>query len=568
MGATALLLDLAAGIALLLWGVRMVRTGMTRAFGARLRRLLGSATRNRFSAFAAGIGVTALLQSATATAMLVASFAGRRLIGPAAALAVMLGADVGTTLAAQLLSLDLHWMGPLALVIGVGLFLSTESGNRRHVGRLFIGFGLLLLALRLIVAASEPLRNASAFATVMAPLAQEPLLAVALAALLTWAAHSSLAIVLMLVGLASAGAISVPLALALVLGANIGGAVAPFAATAGQTPAARRAPLGNLLMRAIGVVIALPLLSFVPQWLGALGLEGPRLAVHFHTAFNLALALLFLPLLAQVELLCRRLLPDAPTAEDSTKPRYLDSGALDTPSVALAAAARETLRLSDTVSRMLDDAITVFKTDDARLAKAVEQADDQVDKLHEAIKLYLTKLSNHEMDAEESRRYVDVLTFTTNLEHIGDIIDKNLMELAAKKIKHRLHFSPEGMQELADFHARVAGNLQMACNVFMASDAKLARQLLQEKASLREAERMAAENHYRRLAAGRAESIETSAIHLDVIRDLKRINSHLTAVAYPILEQTGELSATRLRADEQQQAGKKAAPNGGHAKPA
>ncbi len=565
MSATALLLDLCAGIALLLWGVRMVRTGMTRAFGARLRRVLSSTTRNRFSAFAAGIGVTALLQSATATALLVASFAGRRLIAPTAALAVMLGADVGTTLAAQLLSLDLHWMGPLALVAGVALFLSTETGNRRHVGRLLIGFGLLLLALRLIVAASEPLRTAPAFAAALAPLEQEPLLAVALAALLTWAAHSSLAMVLMLAGLASAGAISAPLALALVLGANIGGAVAPFAGTAGQPAAARRAPLGNLLMRAAGVVIALPLLRYMPDWLAWFGADGARMAVNFHTAFNIALALLFLPLLNPLEKLCRRLLPEAPSAEEATTPRYLDTGALDNPGVALAAAARETLRLSDIVSRMLDDAITVFKTDDARLAKAVEQADDQVDKLHEAIKLYLTELSKHEMDAEESRRYVDVLTFTTNLEHIGDIIDKNLMELAAKKIKHRLHFSAEGMAELAAFHGRVAGNLQMACNVFMASDAKLARQLLQEKAGLREAERQAAENHYRRLAAGRTESIETSAIHLDVIRDLKRINSHLTAVAYPILEQTGELTATRLRAREAET--KAASGNPGHANP-
>ena len=546
MNATSLVLDLLGGIALLLWGVRMVRTGMTRAFGARLRRVLGHATRNRFTAFTAGIGVTALLQSATATALLVASFSGRGLIGATAALAVMLGADLGTTLAAQVFSLDLHWIGPLALLAGVGLFLSGESGSRRHVGRLLIGFGLLFLALKLIVSASAPLRDAPAFAAVLAPLAQEPLLAIVLAALLTWAAHSSLAIVLTIAGLASTGAIPPVLALTLVLGANLGGGMAPLMGSAGQPANARRAPLGNLLMRGIGVLIALPLIDPLLGWLLQFGPES-RLAVNAHTAFNLALAALFLPLLPLVDRLCRRLLPDAPQTEALAAPRYLDDGALDTPSVALAAAARETLRLSDIVSGMLNDAMTVFRTDDAKLAKAVEQADNQVDRLHESIKLYLTELSKHEMDGAESRRHVDVLTFTTNLEHIGDIIDKNLMELAAKKIKHKLAFSPEGMQELTEFHARVAANLQMACNVFMANDAKLARQLLREKISLREAERQAAENHYRRLAAGRAESIETSAIHLDMIRDLKRINSHLTAVAYPILEQTGELSSSRLK---------------------
>ncbi|MFN3399429.1 MAG: Na/Pi cotransporter family protein, partial [Ferrovibrio sp.] len=320
-------------------------------------------------------------------------------------------------------------------------------------------------------------------------------------------------------------------------------------ATAGQVPAARRAPLGNLMMRAVGVALMLPLLSWLPDWMAQLGTSPARQAIDMHTAFNIALALLFLPLLGPVDKLTRRFLPDVKD-EANFAPRYLDASALETPSVALAAAARETLRLSDAVARMLDDTMTVFTRDDGKLAKAVEQADDQVDRLYEAIKLYLTELSKQGLDENDSRRYVDVLTFTTNLEHIGDIIDKNLMELAQKKIKNKLTFSKEGLAELTDFHHRVAANLQMACNLFMSGDVKMARQLLQEKADLRLAEQRAAENHYERIRAGRAESIETSAIHLDLIRDLKRINSHLTAVAYPILEQTGELTATRLRADK------------------
>lgn len=549
VGATELLLHLMAGVALLLWGVRMVRTGMTRAFGAQLRRYLGRALRQRVSGFVAGLGITALLQSSTATALIVSSFAGRGLIAGTVALGVMLGADVGSAVAAQILSLDLSWLAPLCLVLGVGLFSSGDSSLRRHFGRLAIGLGLTLLALKLIVAASAPLRDSPALAIVLRPLDHEPLLAVLLAALLTWAAHSSLAMILLFTGLAAAGTIDTALVVALVLGANLGGAMAPFMATAGQPPAARRAPLGNLVMRAIGVALLLPLLSWLPDWIAQLGTSPARHAIDFHTAFNLALALLFLPLLGPVDKLTRRLLPDVKD-EASFAPRYLDASALETPSVALAAAARETLRLSDSVARMLDDTMTVFTRDDGKLAKAVEQADDQVDRLYEAIKLYLTELSKQGLDEKDSRRYVDVLTFTTNLEHIGDIIDKNLMELAQKKIKKKLTFSKEGLAELTDFHHRVAANLQMACNLFMSGDVKMARLLLQEKADLRLAEQQAAENHYQRIRDGRSESIETSAIHLDLIRDLKRINSHLTAVAYPILEQAGELTATRLRADE------------------
>lgn len=548
-GATELLLNLAASVALLLWGVRMVRTGMTRAFGAQLRRGLGRALRQRFSGFVAGLGITALLQSSTATALIVASFAGRGLIAGTVALGVMLGADVGTTVAAQVLSLDLGWLGPLMIVGGVSLFMASDSNTRRHIGRLLLGLGLMLLALKLIVAASAPLRDAPALAVVLQPLESEPLLAVLLAALLTWAAHSSLAMILLFASLAAAGTINTGLVVALVLGANLGGAVAPYFATTGQPPAARRAPLGNLVMRAIGVAAALPLLPYIPSWLAMLGGSELRHAIDLHTLFNLALAALFLPLLTPVDRLTRRLIPDA-RGEAVFAPRYLDNSALETPGVALAAAARETLRMSDIVARMLDDSMTALSRNDTRLAKEVEVIDDSVDRLHEAIKLYLTELSKLGLDEAESRRYVDVLTFTTNLEHIGDIIDKNLMELAQKKIKNKLAFSAEGLAELTGFHRRVATNLQMACNLFMSGDPKLARQLLKEKADLREAEQQAAENHYQRIRDGRTESIETSSIHLDVIRDLKRINSHLTAVAYPILEQTGELTATRLRADE------------------
>ena len=547
-GATLLLLNLAASVALLLWGVRMVRTGVTRAFGAGLRRHLSRALRQRVSGFFAGMGVTAILQSSTATALIVASFAGRGLIAGTVALGVMLGADVGTTLAAQILSLDLGWLSPLALVAGVALFTATENNTRRHIGRMLIGFGLMLLALKLIVAASAPLRDSPVLGLVLRPLEHEPLIGVLLAALMTWAAHSSLAMILLFASLAAAGTIDTPLVIALVLGANLGGAVAPLMATTGQPAAARRAPLGNLLMRAIGVALALPLLPWLPEWLAMLDTPASRHAIDLHTAFNVALALLFLPLLTLIDRLTRRIMPDIAAAE-AFAPRYLDRSALETPSVALAAAARETLRMSDIVSRMLDETMTVFTRDDAKLAKAIEHSDDAVDRLHEAIKLYLTALSKTGLDEVESRRYVDVLTFTTNLEHIGDIIDKNLMELAQKKIKKRLTFSNEGLAELTAFHQRVAANLQTACNLFMAGDVKLARQLLQDKANLREAEQLAAENHYQRIREGRTESIETSAIHLDVIRDLKRINSHLTAVAYPILEQTGELTATRLRAD-------------------
>ena len=541
------MLNIAGGVALLLWGIRMVRTGITRAFGAALRRTLATGTKSRMRAFGLGIGVTVLLQSSTATALIIASFAGRGLLAASAALAIMLGADLGTTLVAQVLSFNLTLLSPVLILIGLIAFKSGDSGRPRHLGRVAIGLGLMLLALKLVVAASAPLRESEVLSALVVPLASEPILAVLFAAILTWLAHSSLAVILLIMSLASVGVIPVGLSLALVVGANMGGALPAVFMTMGGGSLARRVPVGNLIMRVAGGLAVLPLLGFIAPLLASIDGDAAHQVVNFHTAFNLALAMVFLPLVPFVDALCLKLLPVTANKEDPAKPRYLDENALDTPTVALASAARETLRMGDLVERMLADTIEVFRRDDEKLAREVEANDDAVDHLHEAIKLYLTKVSNEALDDKESRQYVEVLTFTTNLEHIGDIIDKNLMELATKKIRKRLSFSDAGWKEITSIHDQVAQNLQLAFNVFLTRDVKLARQLLRGKVTLRDAEWSAAESHFDRLRARRPETVETSGLHLDLIRDLKRINSHLTSVAYPILEEAGELRTSRLR---------------------
>jgi phosphate:Na+ symporter len=540
-------LNVLGSVALLLWGVRMVRTGLTRAFGAALRRAIAACSRNRVTAFLGGIAVTGLLQSSTATSLLVSSFAGRGLIPLSIAFAIMLGADVGTTIAAQVLSFDLGWVSPLLIGAGVIAFLSSEQDKARHLGRVAIGLGLMLLSLKLLALATQPLRSAPAFMAMLQGLQDEYVIAVVVGTLATWFAHSSLSIVLLVMSFAGSGLIEPKLALALVIGANIGGALAPYMAQSGADVAARRVPLANLITRAIVGVALLPFLSQAVDWLTLVDASTTRLPVNFHTAFNVLAALVFLPLVDVVAWACRRLLPDKPVPDDPGKPRHLDPNVLDSPAEALGCALRETLNLGDRVSDMLRQTIDVLERNDAKAVKAIEAADNAVDQLYEAIKLYLVQISRNELGEEDGRRYVEILTFTTNLEHIGDIIDKNLMELAAKKIRNRYAFSAEGMAELRAFHARVLENLRLALNVFTTRDITLARRLVGEKASLREAESRAADSHFARLREGRTESIETSSIHMDVIRDLKRINGHLASVAYPILEAAGELADTRLK---------------------
>jgi phosphate:Na+ symporter len=540
-------LNVLGSVTLLLWGVRMVRTGLTRAFGAALRRAIAACSRNRFTAFLGGIAITGLLQSSTATSLLVSSFAGRGLIPLSIAFAIMLGADIGTTIAAQVLSFDLGWLSPLLIGTGVITFLSSESDKPRHLGRVAIGLGLMLLSLKLLALATQPLRNAPAFMALLQGLQDEYVIAVVVGTLATWFVHSSLSTVLLVMSFAGSGLIEPRLALALVIGANIGGALAPYMVQSGADVEARRVPLANLMTRAIVGVALLPFLGPAVEWLSMVDPSATRLPVNFHTAYNIAASLIFLPLVDVVAWACRRLLPAKPVVDDPGKPRHLDPNVLDTPAEALGCALRETLNLGDRVADMLRGTIDVFERNDPKAVKAIEAADDAVDRLYEAIKLYLIQTSRTELGEEDGRRYIEILTFTTNLEHIGDIVDKNLMELAAKKIRNRYAFSPEGMAELRAFHARVLENLRLALNVFTTRDITLARRLVAEKTAMREAESKAADSHFARLREGRPESIETSAIHMDVIRDLKRINGHLASVAYPILEAAGELADTRLK---------------------
>jgi phosphate:Na+ symporter len=337
-------------------------------------------------------------------------------------------------------------------------------------------------------------------------------------------------------------------ALALILGANLGSAINPLVEGGrGDNPASRRLPLGNLLNRLVGCALVFPFLHPIAEALARIEPNPSRMAADFHTVFNVGLALVFILPLDGVATLLTRLLPERVKPRDPATPLYLDEIALATPSVALACAARETLHIGDIIESMLRRTMTALMTDDRRLVAEICRMDDAVDRLDEAVKLYVTKLTRESLNQRDAHRAMEIISFSINLEHVGDIIDKNLMELAAKKIKRQIVFSKEGAAELESFHQEVFANLKLAFSVFMSGDVTIARQLLTEKAALRAAELAAAESHLARLREGRPESIESSSLHLDVLRDLKRIHSHICSVAYPVLERAGELQASRLK---------------------
>jgi phosphate:Na+ symporter len=539
------------GVALLLWGLHMVLSGMLRAFGPDLRRILGKALGNRFTAFAAGLGLTALLQSSTATGLMTASLAADGVVNLVPALAIMLGANVGTTLIVQILSFNVSAFALALFVVGLLTFRIGGSSLTKAIGRISIGLGLTLLALHILLDTLAPAEQVPIVRALLGSITNDPILCILLAAALTWAAHSSVAVVLLVMSLAYSHFVTPEAALALVLGANLGSAINPLieSGTHGN-PASRRLPAGNLINRLVGIFVVLPFLPRIAHALGSFQPDAAKMTAEFHFLFNLALAVLFIGALDAMGWLLVRILPEKKQPLDLWVPRYLDDTALQTPPLALANAARETLRMGDIVETMLRQVMTALMDNDRKITTDVSRMDNIVDRLNEAIKLYLTKLTRDSLDEREGRRAMEIISFTINLEQIGDIVDKNLCELAIKKIKRRYQFSPEGAAELTAFHRRICESLQAAFGVFMTGDVVAARKLLREKIELRKAELDAADRHFERLREGRPESLETTSLHLDVLSDLKRIHSHICSVAYPVLEAAGELKAIRLEGSE------------------
>ena len=540
------LLNLLAAVALLVWGTHIVRTGVLRVFGANLRQVLRASVDRRSRAILAGIGVTGVLQSSTATALLLSSFVGQGLIATSAALAVLLGADIGTALMVKFFSLNLSWLAPLLIVAGVVTYLSRRAEVTGQAGKIALGLGVMILALQLIMQATAPLTQAIGVQVLFRQLTGDALLDVLIGTLAAIVSYSGLAVVLLTATLAASKVITVDVALAIVLGANLGSGLVAVLTTLKAAPLVRRVPLGNLLFKLIGVAIALPLLAYLPRWLAWLGDDPKSLVVNFHLAFNVCLAIVFLQLTGRFARAIERWLPTPPADTLPGTPRHLDATALGTPALAIGNAAREAIRLADAVQDMLAGLLVTLKSNDFALAERLRARDDEIDRLYTAIKLYLTQVSRQELEATESKRWADIMQFTINMEHVGDIIERMLIDVAEKKIQRGLSFSEAGMAEIEELHARLLGNLKLAVAVFLNGDLKSAQQLIDEKIGFRELEMRYADNHLQRLSGNTPQSIETSSLHLDLLSDFKRVNSLFCSVAYPILESAGVLSKTRV----------------------
>lgn len=548
MSGATMLVHLAGAVALLLYATRMVRTGVERAGGPLLRRHLQRALSSPASAALVGILLAIAFQSATAVNLLLSSLAGSGLVAGAAALAGALGADLGSALVVRLLTLDLSLVMPLALVVGTAIFLSTERRVWRQAGRILVGAGLLLLSLQLIGQASEPLRESTFLPIVIGFLGNDPVTAFLVAAICAWLFHSSVAFILLTVALASRGVVPAELGLVLMLGGNLGGALIAVMLSRGADPATRAVPLANLALRGGAAVLALALTTAFPVPPDLLGTGAASQILNGHIAFNLAVVVLALPLVRTAHALVLQAVsgPSALPA-NLAQATALDDSVLGSPSLALANVTREVVGICGDVETMLGTVLDLYETPDAAVMEAVSRLDDRIDTAHREIKLYLARLAALDLDAEATMRMQELLAACIALEQAGDVASGNLLAHAKRKHDRGLSFSPEGWQELVDLHALLVADARLAFNVIVTRDRDTALALVRAKERFREAERQATARHFGRLRDQGVRSIETSSLHLDTIRDLKQINSLLATLAYPVLEEQGLLSSSRLR---------------------
>lgn len=527
--------NLFGGVLLLLYGIRLVSDGLQNAAGPRIRSLLRSLTSNRFTAVGAGAFITGLIQSSSATSVMLVGFVSAGLMSFRQSLAVILGADIGTTLTVQLIAFHVTDYAILLIGIGLAAALFARRHQLRTIGNGLMGFGFVFLSIRVMSDALAPLQQSALFKEVLVALVGVPFTGIALSAIFTALVHSSAATIGIALALAMHGLIPLDGAIHLVLGANIGTCSTALLATVKAPVEARRVAWAHVFFKLVGVGLMLPVLPLFQSLLLRMGGDLSRQIANAHTVFNVIMAVLFLPILGLVAKMLERFFPDS-RAQAKFGPKYLDDHVLGTPSLALSQATREVLRESDIVREMLAESVGAFETSDTAAIDAVREKDNLVDILDRHIRLYLTRMSVSPMTESHSRRAVALLEASRDLENIGDIIDRNVMPLATKMITKGLVFSDEGKGEILAYHRKLVENFDMALSAFAGNDHDLGRRVIRNKEELESIERELIQTHLERLRKGLRETIDTSHIHLDMIGNLARINSLITHIIYPIFE--------------------------------
>ncbi|MDG1420625.1 MAG: Na/Pi cotransporter family protein [Tateyamaria sp.] len=542
-----IIIQIAGAAALLIWAVRLVRTGVERGFATPMRKWLRHSTRNRLIAATTGMSAAVLLQSSTAVAVLLSNFVSKGVLTATTGLVILLGADVGSAVVTQLLIVRQPILIPFLLLFGVIVFLRSEGSSARQIGRIMIGLALIFVSLDMIRIATEPMISNPGTQIVMAYLGRDLLTAFVIGAVFAWGIHSSVAAVLLFVTLTGQTVLPISAAAAMILGANLGGGFIAYILTYSAPIVARRMIVGNLFLRGGGASLAVLLITLIPELLMNLGTTPARQAINLHLIFNLILAITALPFVGVIMTILSYVMKEKPNKiGDLDTVSALDKNLLDRPQRAIDCAARELLGMGQKVERMLTAVEPLYDQWDSAAAQMIEDQDGSIKQMHLDVKLYLARLGQIGLDEELSRRSMELASISSSLDTASDAIARIMLDLARRLENQKLQFSAQGREEIKDFTDRVQSNVQLALNVMMNQNPAEARELVEAKEKVRKVEQKLQRSHIGRLREGLSESIDTSNIHQETLRALKQVNTAFSMVGHPILLKSGDLLKSRL----------------------
>ncbi|MBI2609039.1 MAG: Na/Pi cotransporter family protein [Deltaproteobacteria bacterium] len=537
-------LELIGGICLFLYGIQIACYHLQQLAGSQLKVFLSQLTHNRLKSFVTGMGVTALLQSSSASSVLVVSFVGLGLMTFDQVLGFLLGAGVGSTITAQLISFKI---GKYALLlIAVGFFISTVYKKMgRQLGMVIFGFGLVFFSMNLMGDATLTFKENKLFLDLLKFLAESPFFAFIFAALFTALIQGSAATLGVLIILGSAGVLTLEESIPFMLGANVGTCITALIASLKSSVKGRQVAFAFLFFKTSGALLFFPFLflfrdfvvwstSIAESVMGEQALIAHQIA-NAHTFFNFINALIFLPGLGLWGKLIQKIFP-TPLKKQEFGPLYLDEGAISSPSFALGQATREVLRVGEIVQKMLGGTLQVLKVNDEELMDKINRDDDKVDLLNRNIKFYLARITQESLTEEQACIEHELVSLSSDLEHVGDTITKNILRIIEKKKRKQVEFSKDGLLEIENFYDKILENFKLSLSAFAMMDKQLSIKVLENRQNIQDFEFELREKHFQRLSEGQKSTILTTSLHLELLTHLKNISSNISNIAYLLVE--------------------------------
>ncbi len=509
------------GLAIFLFGMDRLTESLRVAAGSGVRFVLARMTRNRFLGAATGAGVTAVIQSSSVTTVLVVGFISSGVMTLNQAIGVILGANVGTTITAQVVAFSVSRYALAIVALGYAFATFGRTERRRVQGSLVMGLGLIFFGMMVMGESMNPLRSYEPFIDVMAAM-RNPILAILVGLAFTALVQSSSATTGIVIVLASEGLITPEAGIALVLGANVGTSVTAQLAALGKPPDAVRAAVVHSLFNFLGALMWLPFVGFLAGIVDSIGGPLARQIANAHTIFNVANTLIFLAFVPQLERLVIRIVPDRPE-DEPIRLKYLDDSLLRTPTIALERARLELLRMTGRVQVMLNNALPAILDGPAEALDAVEELDDEVDALHGQIIEFLGQVGQRSLSSGSAEELMDLMEATNNLEAIGDVIETNLISLGRDRLVNDYQVGDESRRMIEEFHGQVSLALDLAVAALVEANADDARAVAAMKGPLSDRAHLIAEHQAKRLLSTDNDRIELYRFETDVVANLRRV---------------------------------------------